>query len=131
MRLHMNILCASHRPTPFPFPVLFDCWLGRADTGERRVQAGASDAAAGKWVVSGPICAWRVGDRDTPRGAPTCGRVAGGALMIKCCGAHAVEVRTGRILETRLRGVWRQIKGKEREIAQLQSKLRREKPVLI
>jgi len=111
----MSIL-RTDRPTPFRC-LCCSSWL-RA----RRYQAAAavserpSDAAAGNGLVSDNN-AWRVGvDRDNAARAPTCGRGRWGALMIKCCGAHAGRGATGEDYGTRSCAS-AQIKAKEREIS--------------
>jgi hypothetical protein len=119
--LHNDILRAIDRA--IPFPVLFELV---ADT---RIQAAAafkrpSDAAVGKWVLSEHLRgAWV--DRDTPREALPVA-VSLGVLYDRMLAALSpVEVLAGEDTETRLARL-AQIKAKEREISQLQSKLRRE-----
>ena len=119
--LHDDILRAIGRA--IPFPVLFELVAGA------QIQAAAafkrpSDAAAGKWVVSEHLRgAWV--DRDAPREALPVA-VSLGSLYDRVLSALTpVEVRAGEDTETRLARL-AQIKAKEREIAQLQSKLLRE-----
>lgn len=119
--LHDDILRAIDRA--IPFPVLFE--LVR----DTRIQAAAafkrpSDAAAGKWVVSEHLRgAWV--DRDTPRSTLPVA-VSLGVLYDRVLAALTpVEVRAGEDTESRLARL-AEIKAKEREISQLQSKLRRE-----
>jgi len=119
--LHDDILRAIDRA--IPFPVLFE--LVR----DKRIQAAAafkrpSDAAAGKWVLSEHLRgAWT--ERDTPREALPVA-VSLGVLYDRMLAALTpVEVRAGEDTETRLARLV-QIKAKEREISQLQSRLRRE-----
>ncbi|MCX7560220.1 DUF4391 domain-containing protein [Sulfitobacter sp. F26204] len=119
--LHDDILRAIDRA--IPFPVMFELLAGE------RIQAAAafkrpSDAATGKWVVSDHMRGtWQ--SRETPRSplpvAVTLGALYEGMLSP----LMPVAPVAGEDVETRLaRGA--EIKAKEREIAQLQSKLKRE-----
>lgn len=119
--LHDDILRAIDRA--IPFPVMFELLA------EERIQAAAafkrpSDAATGKWVVSDHMRGtWQ--SRETARSqlpvAVTLGALYDGMLSP----LMPVAPVAGEDVETRLaRGA--EIKAKEREIAQLQSKLKRE-----
>ncbi|HCP80361.1 MAG TPA: DUF4391 domain-containing protein [Octadecabacter sp.] len=119
--LHDDILRAIDRA--IPFPVMFELLAGE------RIQAAAafkrpSDAATGKWVVSDHMRgAWA--GRETPRSplpvAVTLGALYEGMLSplmpFSPVAGEGVEARLARGAK---------IKAKEREIAQLQSKLKRE-----
>ncbi|NUH67283.1 DUF4391 domain-containing protein [Sulfitobacter sp. S0837] len=119
--LHDDILRAIDRA--IPFPVMLELLAGE------RMQAAAafkrpSDAATGKWVVSDHMRGAWVG-RETPRNplpvAVTLGALYEGMLSP----LMPVAPVAGEDVETRLARA-AQIKAKEREIAQLQSKLKRE-----
>ncbi|WP_278922894.1 DUF4391 domain-containing protein [Pseudophaeobacter profundi] len=119
--LHDDILRAIDRS--IPFPVMFELLAGE------RIQAASafkrpSDAVTGKWVVSDHMRgAWTA--REAPRSplpvAVTLGALYEGMLSP----LMLVAPVAGEDVESSLaRGA--EIKAKEREIAQLQSKLKRE-----
>lgn len=119
--LHDDILRAIDRAVPFP--VMFELVSGN------RIQAAAaykrpSEADRDKWVLSDPLRGdWRA--LDTPR-APLPVSVNMGALYDQMLGAlMPFAPVTGEDVETRLARL-AAIKAKEREIAQLSSRLRRE-----
>jgi hypothetical protein len=119
--LHDDILRAIDRA--IPFPLMFELVAGD------RIQPAAaykrpSEAERGKWVLSDPLRGeWTT--RDAPR-APLPVAVNMGALYDRMLSAlMPVAPVPGEDVETRLARL-AAIRAKEREIAQLQSKLKRE-----
>lgn len=119
--LHDDILRAIDRA--IPFPLLFELVAG-----DRIKPAAAykrpSEAERGKWVLSDPLRGeWTA--RDAPR-APLPVAVNMGALYERMLSAlMPVAPVPGEDVETRLARL-AAIRAKEREIAQLQSRLKRE-----
>lgn len=119
--LHDDILRAIDRA--IPFPVMFELLTAE------RIQAAAafkrpSDAATGKWVVSDHMReAWQA--RDTPRAALPVAVTLGALYEGMLSPLMPVAPVVGENVESRLVRA-AEIKAKEREIAQLQSRLRRE-----
>jgi hypothetical protein len=119
--LHDDILRAIDRA--IPFPLLFEIVAGD------RIQSAAaykrpSEAERGKWVLSDPLRGeWTM--HDVPR-APLPVAINMGALYERMLSAlMPVAPVPGEDVETRLARL-AAIRAKEREIAQLQSKLKRE-----
>jgi hypothetical protein len=119
--LHDDILRAIDRA--IPFPVIFELLAGD------KIQAAAafkrpSDAATGKWVVSDHMRgAWQV--RDVARAALPVAVTLGALYEGILSPLMPVTPEVGEDIETSLARA-AAIKAKEREIAQLRSKLRRE-----
>ena len=119
--MHDDILRAIDRAVPFP--LMFELHSGdRIQPAAAYKRPSASDG--GKWVLSDPLRGDWV-SADTPR-KPLPVAVSMAALYDGLLGAlMPIAAAAGEDVETRLARL-AEIKAKEREIAQLQSRLRRE-----